>query len=52
MIEDLDDYFQRKRGSTGIPLAAYTREDVALLSGTAEDSNPGFGTPSILEELI
>ena len=51
-IEDLDDYFQQKRGSTGIPLAAYTREDVALPAGTAEDPDPGFGTPSILEELI
>ena len=52
MIEDLDDYFQQKRGSTGIPLAAYTREDGALPTGTAEDPDPGFGTPSILEELI
>ena len=51
-IEDLDDYFQRKRGSTGIPLAAYTREDVALPPGTAEDPDPGFSIPSILEELI
>ena len=51
-IEDLDDYFQRKRGSTSIPLAAYTREDVALLAGTAEDPDHSFSIPSILEELI
>ena len=30
----------------------YTREDVALPVGTAEDPDPGFGTPSILEQLI
>ena len=49
VLEDLDDYFERKRGCTGIPLAAYTRTIQAI---PEVDVDPGFGTPSIIRELI
>ena len=48
-LENLDDYLQRKRGISGVPLAAYTREDVDL---PPDGEDPGCGTPSILKEMI
>ena len=48
-LENLDDYLRRKRGISGVPLAAYTREDVNL---PLDSEDPGFGTPSILKEMI
>ena len=48
-LENLDNYLQRKRGISGVSLAAYTREDVDL---PPDGEDPGFGTPSILKEMI
>ena len=48
-LENLNDYLQRKRGISGVPLAAYTREEVNL---PPDGEDPGFGTPSILKEMI
>ena len=48
-LENLDDYLQRKRGISGVPHVAYTREEVDL---PPDGEDPGFGTPSILKEMI
>ena len=48
-LENLENYLQRKRGISGVLLAAYTREDVNL---PPDGEDPGFGTPSILKEVI
>ena len=49
VLEDLDDYFERKRGVTGIPLAAYTRP---LNTVPPLNLDPGYGRPSIIQELV
>ena len=49
VLEDLDDYLERKRGCTGIPLAAYTR---TMQTIPPVNMDPGFATPSIIQELI
>jgi hypothetical protein len=46
-LEDLDDYFRRKLGDSGAPLAYVTRDDPGL---PVED--PGFGLPTFAEEMI
>ena len=48
-LEDLDNYFLRKKGSYKAPLAYVTREDVAL---PAVGDDPGFGRPSFYQEMI
>ena len=48
-LENLDDYLQRKRSISGVPLATYTREKNDL---PPDGEDPGFGTPSILKEMI
>ena len=50
VLEDLDNYFERKRGVSGIPLAAYVRAN-PVVEPEATDPN-GFGTPTILSEMI
>ena len=49
VLEDLDNYLERKRGCTGIPLAAYTRVVQAI---PPLNRDPGYATPSISAELI
>ena len=49
VLEDLNDYLERKRGCTGIPLAAYTRT-MQTIPPTNMDA--GYGRPSISAELI
>lgn len=51
-LEDLDDYLTQKRGTTGIPLSAYVREQVDIPTGGADDPDLGFGQLSYLEEMI
>ena len=50
VLEDLDNYLERKRGATGIPLAAYVRENPDVQPETTDPN--GFGTPTILAEMI
>ena len=52
MLENLDDYLLRKMGTTEIPLAAYSRPNIALPAGMLEDPDHGFVNPSIQEEMI
>lgn len=48
-LEDIDDYLNRKKGISGVPLAYVVRPDIAL-PDMADD--PGFGLPSYLLEMI
>ena len=49
VLEDLDDYLERKRGVTMIPLAAYTR---SMPTPPPINLDPGLGSPTYLRELI
>ena len=49
VLEDLDDYLERKRGVTMIPLAAYTR---SMPTPPPVNLDPGIGAPTYLRELI
>jgi hypothetical protein len=46
-LEDLDDYFRRKLGNSGAPLAYVTRDDPGF-----PVKDPGFGLPTFAEEMI
>ena len=50
VLEDLDNYLEQKRGVTGIPLAAYTRNNPDVPNET--DDPLGFGNPTIIAEMI
>jgi hypothetical protein len=47
VLEDMDNYLVRKLGSSGVPLAYVTREDVAVPL-----VDPGYGLPTPNEEMI
>jgi hypothetical protein len=46
-LEDLDDYFRRKLGDNGCPLAYITRDRAEL-----PEVDPGFGLPTYADEMI
>lgn len=48
-LEDIDDYLNRKRGISGVPLTYSVRADVALPDA---GDDPGFGLPSYALEMI
>lgn len=48
-LEDIDDYLNRKRGISGVPLAYVVRAEVAL---PADVDDPRFGAPSFALEMV
>ena len=44
-LEDLDEYLLQKCSTTGIPLAAYTQEEVFLPPEMAENPDEEFSNP-------
>ena len=48
-LEDLDNYLRRRLGTSGLPLAYVTREDIAI---PAPADDPGFGMPDFTSEMV
>ena len=48
-LEDLDNYLRRRLGTSGLPQAYVTREDITI---PAPADDPGFGMPDFTSDMV